>query len=44
MTFIEKIEKAVAALSASESAEFSAWLKSFRNDLWGRRIEHGAVE
>jgi hypothetical protein len=43
MTTVEKIEKAVAALSASEFAEFSAWFEAFQNDLWDRRIERDAA-
>jgi hypothetical protein len=44
MTTVEKIEKAVAALSAAELAEFSAWFEAFQNNLWDRRIVRDGAE
>jgi hypothetical protein len=38
MTKLEKIERAIAALSREEQAKLEAWWARFRDEQWDRQI------
>ena len=43
MTQVERLERAVAALSPEELAEFRRWYQRFDALTWDRQIEEDAV-
>ena len=42
MTKLERLERKIAALDASDVAKLAAWFAEFRADLWDRQIEEDA--
>jgi hypothetical protein len=43
MTRVERIEKEIAELSATELENFRAWFEAFDAERWDRRLEQDAT-
>jgi hypothetical protein len=43
MTKLEKIEKAIAELSAGEVQKLAGWFAEFHADIWDQQIEQDAA-